>query len=133
MFECAYPEEATAFKRTVKELPLDDLPRDFSVTNYHVLYKLKVNDDMSHKLKAMISFHSNEYLLKYEMRTDCGMRPSVGLRVPISVSALKMWRISKFDVVFAFLQTFLASRRLCYSAKREFISRRKVFVSDEAL
>lgn len=52
--------EEEDFLKTVKIVPKTKVPTSADVINSHTLYKIKVNDDRSLKLKARIAPHGNE-------------------------------------------------------------------------
>lgn len=67
-------------------------------------------DDGSLKRKARIAPHSNEDNDKHLMRTDCCMCSPIGIRIVLSVTSYRGWRIVRVDVKTAFLQTGPAIR-----------------------
>lgn len=84
----AYNSEEEDFKKTVKTVPIELVPKNANVISSHVTYKVKVNDDKSLKLKARIAPHGNEDSLKNELRSDCAMCPPIVIRIILSIAAL---------------------------------------------
>ena len=112
LMQNAYFDEENSFKKTVRVVSRYEVPAESNVISSHVIYKIKVTDDGSLKLKARIAPHGNEDSLRYEMRTDCAMCAPMGVRLLISIAAVKKWRITKVDVKSAFLQTGAAERQV---------------------
>lgn len=106
----AYTAEESDFKRTVNIIPLAEIPTNANIISSHTIYKIKVNDDQSLKLKARIAPHSNEDSLQFSLRSDCSMCPPLGFRIIASIASICKWRLSKLDVKTAFLQTGEANR-----------------------
>lgn len=63
-----------------------------------MLYKVKVNDDASLKIKALIAPLCNEEGIKVDTRIDCSMCASTGVRILVSIPTLGHWWLSKVDV-----------------------------------
>lgn len=61
-------------------------------------------------MKARIASHGNVDSQRYQMRSDCSMCSSVGVRALLYTAALRKWLPTKTNVKTAFLQTGLASR-----------------------
>lgn len=74
----SYNQEKKDFKKTVKVVPLFEIPSPASIISSHVLYKLEVNDDLSLKLKACIAPHRNEDCVKNSLIFDGSMCPPAG-------------------------------------------------------
>lgn len=55
----AYEIEEEAILKTGKVVPKDEVPDGANIVNSHTIYKVKVNNDASHKMKARISPHGN--------------------------------------------------------------------------
>ena len=119
MLHNAYHEEEESFKRTVRVVARSTVPSNANVISSHVIYKIKVNDDESLKLKARIAPHGNEDSLKHEMRADCSMCAPMGIRLLISIATIYKWRLTKVDVKSAFLQTGAAERQVFVIPPRE--------------
>lgn len=124
----AYKKEEEAFKRTVREIPRDSVPTDSNVISSHVLYKLKLNDDNSLKLKGRIAPHGNQDSMKMDLRSDCCMCSPTGLRLVLMLAALNKWRIVKADVKNAFLQTGLAERDVYVIPPKESTNRKSLWL-----
>lgn len=65
-----YEEEELRFKKVVKVLPLDDVPRRCKDFSLRLIYKIKVQDYMTLKLKALIVPHGSEYSIRQEIRSN---------------------------------------------------------------
>lgn len=108
----AYQIEEENFLKTVKIVPISDVPDGANVIGSHVLYKVKKNDDESLKLKSRIAPHGNEDDLKEELTTDCAVISPLGLRIVQSIAALFGWPIDLGDVKTAFLKSGEAEREV---------------------
>lgn len=106
----AYKAEEDEFKKTVKKVPIEDVPKNANVISSHVIYKVKVKDDKSLKLKARIAPHGNENSLKNELKSDFAMCPPLGIRIILSIATIFSWILTAIDVKTAFLQTGQAGR-----------------------
>lgn len=115
----AYRKEEDEFTKNVEVVKRSSVPPGSNIISSHVIYKVKMNDDATLKLKARIAPHGNEDSDKDQMRTDCCMCSPLGIRVVISVSVYKKWRIIRIDVKTAFLQTGRASRKVYVIPPRE--------------
>lgn len=54
ILENAYDVEENDFKLTINTVPLCDIPESATIISGHVIYKVKVNDDLTKELKARI-------------------------------------------------------------------------------
>lgn len=81
LLQNAFEAEQLEFKNTVRVVARDDVPSDANIISSHVIYKTKVSDDESLKLKARIAPHGNEDSMRYEMRSDCAMCAQMGVRM----------------------------------------------------
>ena len=120
----AYAVEEDGFKKTVKLIPRDQVPANSNVINSHVIYKVKINDDQTLKLKDRIAPHGNEDSLRSVLKSDCSMCSPTGVRIVIMISSLFGWRIHKLDALTAFLQTGAAERDVYVVPRRECRDRR---------
>lgn len=66
----AYDTEEEAFKKTVTVIPASSLPLDTNTISSEVIYKVKVLEDLSLKLKVRIAPYGNEYSIKVDLRSD---------------------------------------------------------------
>lgn len=121
----AYKLEEDSFKQTVREVHRDNIPQHANIISSHTIYKIKINDDQTLKLKARIAPHGNEDSLKNELKSDCCMCAPVGIRIILMVATLNKWKITRADVKSAFLQTGTPSRDVYVIPPRE--SKRKNF------
>ena len=115
----AYNEEESEFLKTVSVIPRSALPPNSNVISSHTIYKIKVNDDDTLKMKARIAPHGNEDSIKAELKSDCNMCSPSGIRIILAFAALKGWIVTKADVKAAFLQTGLALRDVYVIPPRE--------------
>lgn len=99
----AYAQEENDFTKSAKTVPLCEIPSTANIISSHVLYKIKVNDDLSLKQKALIAPYRNEHCIKYTFKSDCFMCPPAGLRIVSSIASPRQWRLTKIDVKTAFL------------------------------
>lgn len=106
----AYEKEEGEFYKTIKVVPISELPTDANIVNSHVLYKVKHNDDQSLKLKARIAPHGNEDDIRNTLTKDCASCPPTGIRTVQSIATLKRWKLVLGDVKSAFLKTGEAER-----------------------
>lgn len=110
----AYNLEEETFLKTVKVIPKSDVPEKSNVSKNHTLYKVKVNDDASIKLKARIAPHGKEDSMKGQFSSDCTTCSPSGLRILESMSSLMGWKVTRVDTKSAFLQTGKAERDLYF-------------------
>lgn len=101
----SFEAEEYVFKNTFTVVAIADVPLNANIISSHTIYKVKVNDDGTLRLKARIEPHGNEDLFKDLMRNDCSMCAPTGVLLLLSLATLLQWRISKADVKSAFLQT----------------------------
>ena len=94
----SYKREEEAFKRIVREVCRETVPSNANVISSHVLYKLKLNDDNTFKLKARIAPHGNQDSMQYDLRSDCCMCSHTGLRIVLMTDAMYKWQLVKADV-----------------------------------
>lgn len=120
----AYEAEELVFKKFVKCVPKSDVPTDANIISSHTVYKLKVQDDESLCLKARIAPHGNEDSLKSDLKSECSMCSPLGIRVVLTLTAIRRWPIVKADVKSAFLQTGEAQRDVYVRPPRESRDRR---------
>ena len=64
--------------------------------------------------------------MKSDLRSDCCMCSSTGMRIILIIASLYKWRIVKADVKNAFLQTGLAQRDVYVISPRESTSRKSL-------
>lgn len=101
----SYDDEDTAFKKTGRTVSLNQIPSQGNGRGSQVIYKMKVNDDKSIKMKARIAPRGNEDYYKSEMKSDCSMCSPVVMRIWPSAASLNPGRVHKLDVPTDFLQT----------------------------
>lgn len=80
------------------------------MANSHILYKLKMNEDGSLKLKVRNVSHGNEDDLKDILTSDCSLCLPTRLRIVESIASLLEWNLYKADINSTFLQTGSAVR-----------------------
>lgn len=71
---------------------------------------MKIYDDHSLCLKARIAPHCNVDSLKADMRSDCILCSTVGMRIFQSTATLRRGRLTNFDVKTGFIDTGQAER-----------------------
>lgn len=76
----SYRDEKLSFKKTVKVILLANAPGNANIIVSHVLYEMKVNDDMFSKLKVLIAPHGNANSAKLLSKSDCSICPPTGFR-----------------------------------------------------
>ena len=108
----SYDAEEEKYISTVKRVPRRKVPRDANIVSSHVVYRIKVEDDDSLRLKARIAPHGNEDSDIENLKTDCCMCPPSGIRVITVTATVRTWRIVKIDVEMAFHQSGKAERNV---------------------
>ena len=106
----AYLEEEFKFMKTVREVPINDVPKNANVITSHVIYKIEANEDGTFKMKARIAPDGNKDRDRHILKTDCSQCPPTGFRILASISTIMQWQIAKIDFKSAFLQTGEARR-----------------------
>lgn len=81
------------FKKSVCFIKIDDVPKNANIISSHVIYKIKISDDASLKLKARIAPHGNEDSFKFDLKSDCAMCSPCGMRIILSLSSLYKWSL----------------------------------------
>ena len=112
ILSAAYKKEEESFLKTVKIIPKESLPQDANIIRSHTLYKIKVSDDGTKKLKSRIAPHGNEDSMRLELTTDCATCSPAGLRIIDSIASLLGWLVTRVDAKTAFLQTGKAQREV---------------------
>ena len=115
----AFHDEEVKFLKTVRQVPIDKVPKNSNVITSHLIYKVKANDDGSFKMKARIAPHGIKDKGKYLLKTDSSQCPPTGVRILLSVSTIKKWPLAKIDFTSAFLQTGNATRDVYVVPPRE--------------
>lgn len=77
----AYSAEETEFRRTVRAIPLAEVPNNADIIASHTVYKVKRNDDHSPRLKARIASHENGDSSRLLLRSDCSVCPPSCFRI----------------------------------------------------
>lgn len=77
----AYRSEQESFLKKFRMIPSEQLPINVNIINSHVIYKVKINDDQTLKLKARIYKHVNEDEIKGELKKDGCICPPTGVRI----------------------------------------------------
>lgn len=94
-----------------------------NILSSHVVYKVKVNEDQSVKLKERIFPHGNREKEKEDIRQD---RPTIKfpvIRFMLSLSVLLCLRIASVDISVAYLQLCSITREIFVRPPKE--NRRK--------
>lgn len=84
-----YEGEEHKYIVTVKRVQRRQLPRDANIVSSHVVYKIKVEDDDSLRLKARIAPHGNEDSDTKNPRLDCCTCAPIGVRAVTTVAAIR--------------------------------------------
>lgn len=119
----AYQPEKLEFKKVFKCVPVVDIPSDANIISSHIVYKSKVEDEESLRLKARIEPHGNKDSQRLEMKSDSSMCSPVGIRVVLTIAAIRRWNFVKADVKAACLQTGEAKRDVYVCPPREICDR----------
>ena len=90
-----------------------------NIISSHVIYKIKINDDHSLKLKARISLHGNEDTQKELCKTDCSMCSPIGITVVLTTAVVRKWVFEKANVGLAFLCTGPSGRHVLAKLPKE--------------
>lgn len=56
----AIDAEVETFFKTVQHIHVTDVPKDANIIKSHVIYKVKINDDVSKKMKSRIAPHERK-------------------------------------------------------------------------
>lgn len=108
----AYASGAELFKRTMRSVPLREIPACANVIGSHTIYKVKIEDDHMLRLKARIALHGKEDSAKDKPHSDCIICYPVGMCTILSTFSLRKWSQSKINVKTAFLQTVESERNV---------------------
>ena len=108
----AYQLEQEKYFKHVKPVPRKKALPNANRISSHVVYRIKVEDDQSLKLKARIAPHGNEDSEIEFLKSDCAMCWPLGIRIVVSVSTCRKWLIVKTDTEMAFHQTGTAGRHV---------------------
>lgn len=108
----AYEKEEDKDIHTVHRVHRKTVPHDVKIISLHVVYKIKVEDDDSLRLKARIAPHGNEDSEKSIFSSDCCIFSPTGIRIIILVASDHWWRLVKINVKMAFHQFGPADRKV---------------------
>ena len=114
----AYVKEEV-FKKTVRMVHKSKIPKDANIILSHVIYKVKINDDGSQKLKAHIASHGYKDKDRHHLKTDTATCPPTGIQLLLSLACFHKWNLAKIDFTSAFLQTGAANRNVYVIPPRE--------------
>lgn len=98
------------FLTNVKCVPRSEVSKNANIIGSHTIYKLKLNEDESLKLKAHIPHPGKEDSDKDYMHTECCIRPPLGIHVVSSTATIRKWRSVRTDPEKAFMQTGKSQR-----------------------
>lgn len=115
----AHDSEETPFKKTVTAVSLHDVPPNANSIGTHFIYKVKSVDNTVLSLKARITPHGNEDIIKGELGSDCEMCSHVLMRILSSTESLFGRPLHKLDVKAAFQQTGQTTRNVYVGPTRE--------------
>lgn len=79
------------------------VPRKATVISSYAIYKIKINDDKSLKPEACLELYGINDSDKKFMKSDCCMCSPIKIRIILSITSLKLWRLARVDVKLAFL------------------------------
>lgn len=91
----AYKDEEGKFMETVREVPVDKVPKSANIITNYVIYNVKAEDDGTLKMEARIAPHGNKDKEWESLKTDSSQCPSTGVRILISIATIMKWLISK--------------------------------------
>lgn len=101
----AYEKEELQFKNHVKPGSINDTLADANFISSHTIYKIKIVENGSQKLKSRIAPHCNVYSRKDQLKSDCCMCIPVGICIVLSIASINKWTITKSDDKAVFLKT----------------------------
>lgn len=84
----AYQKDEEAFMKTVRAVPVENVPPDANIITIHVIYKVKHGDDGSRIMKSRIAPHGNKDREKRSLKSDSSTCPPVGIRILLSLAVL---------------------------------------------
>ena len=93
----AYKDEEQKFMKTVREIPINKVPKNSIIMTGHVIYKVKGNDDGSLKMKARIAPHGNKGKDRFNLKTDSSQCSPTGIRILTSIATIMKYPISRID------------------------------------
>ena len=99
-----YKQEEDIFKKTVRMVHVSKVPSDANVITSHVIYKVKLNDDASLKIRARIAPHGDKDTDQYQLKTDFSVCPPTGIWILLSLASFFKFCACKIDFKGAFLQ-----------------------------
>lgn len=108
----SYEKEATNWEGAYEEMNETEVPKGANIVGSHVLYKIKVSEDNSLKLKARICPHGNEDREKDTVRKDSAAAQFPVIRLVCSIIALLGFVIAGFDIAAAYLQSGKCPREI---------------------
>lgn len=119
MLRNVYEREEQKYIATVKCVQRRQVLRDSNIVSSHVVYKIRVEDDDSLRLKARISPHGNKDSDTENLWSDFCTCALIGIRTVTTVAAVSRWRIVQIDVEMAFHQSEPADRKVYVRPPRE--------------
>lgn len=93
-----YLSEEDLFKEKVQVARNNKVDKNANIISSHVIYKIKVNNDGTLKLKARRAPHGNENITKNMLRTYSCMGPPTGVHILLSTASLFSWLLTTVDV-----------------------------------
>lgn len=97
-FANAHDTQEEAFKKTVAVHPTVSLPGDANTMSSHVIYKVKIYDDLSPKQKARIARDGNEDSIKAALHSDLSMCSPAVMRIIVIIASLCRWCLANLEV-----------------------------------
>ena len=123
--ENTYHDKELKFLKTVREIPVDKVPKNSNIISSHVIYKVKEGDDGSLKIKSRILRQGNKDKEKGNLKTNSSICPPTGIRILLAIATIMKWSLDKIDFTSAFLQNKAVKRDVYVVHPRE--CRRKSF------
>lgn len=84
-----YKHKLDVFIKQVREVLRSSVLRDANNISSHTLYKVKTNDNSSLQQNAITAPHGNDDTIKDEIKSDCCMRPPIGIRLILSAASMR--------------------------------------------
>lgn len=115
----AYQKEDFEFLQSIKRVPRSFVSKDANTIGSHVVYKLKLIDEESFKLKGRIATNGLKHSNKASLLSECCMCSCVGICMTLVISTYNGWRLIRICGKTA-LQNCPGSRDVYVILPREF-------------
>eukprot|EP00171_Calliarthron_tuberculosum_P022021 IDg22021t1 len=103
----AFEKEEKSFKKTVREVHVQNVPSNANVISSHVIYKVKILDDGSKLMKARIAPHGNKDRDKHSLKSDSSMCSPLAAYGLVNAGAKWQEHIEKTLKSIGFMQVIL--------------------------